>query len=382
MALSIDIAANTKQAQAQVKDLGETLEDVGDTLDDVARDGKQAGDKLERSFKDLAKEAKKADNAIEDIGDGGKKGFNKAGEASGEFRSEALQNLSEVSSSFTGDIQSIGDLAQGTFGGLASSLPGILGLAGAGAAAGIGLITSAFVAADERRQELEQRANDLASAYIDAGTNVLDAMAVANASADILTDQEKRKEAQAYADALGVDLPTAIRAYVGDSNAMAVIDKIATDAKRENRDIADAQRESLKALTPEQQKQLEANQKAIAAQRELTGIVDGANTTFETQQSILRGLINDADGATKQVDDLGNELYTLPDGVQVMIDAETGQATTDVSKFKQDAASIPTEVTSTVKVAIDTSAWDRWNPTIKQGRVAVGQGGAGGLTWQ
>ena len=87
-------------------------------------------------------------------------------------------------------MSSIGDLAQGTLGGLASSLPGIGVIAG-GAAVGVGLITSALEGAEERRQVLEDRASDLATAYIEAGTNVLDAMGVASRTSEILTGEER-----------------------------------------------------------------------------------------------------------------------------------------------------------------------------------------------
>lgn len=382
MAIEIKFLSNIVSFLRGTKSMDDALEDVADALDDVARDAQRAGDKtedslqdaerasdrLERSFRDVRDAAKDVEKATDDIGDGGKKGFGKASEASGEFKSEALQNLSEVSSSFTGDIQSIGDLAQGTFGGLASSLPGVLGAAGAGAAVGVGLITAGFVAAEEKRKALEERANDLASAYIEAGTNVLSALAVADASSAVLTDPEKRKEAQAYADALGIELPDAIRAYVGDANALAVVDKIAAEAKRDNRAIADQQRESLKALTPEQQKQIEKNQAAIAAQKELNGVVADANATFEAQQAVLFGLINDAEGATQQVDELGNTLYTLPEGEQIVVSADTKQATTDVTKFKGDVDTIPP--TAVVKVEVDSSAWDNWTPKMKRALIA------------
>lgn len=351
MALKIDLIANTRQFQAEAKKAGKSVDDIGDSLDDVVKDGDRGLEKLERSFKDLATEADRTEKKVDDIGVGGSKGFGKASEAAGEFKSEALQNFSEVTSSFDGSMSSIGELAQGTLGGLASSLPGI-GLAAGGAAVGVGLITSALEGVEERRALLTERANDLANAYIDAGTNVLDAVSIAARTSEIITGEE-RDEAKEYARVLGVDLPTAARAMAGDVNALAVVNKLASEAMDENRGIAAAQRESLKALTPEQQKQLRTNQGLIAAGKELNGVVDEANQKFNDQQAVLQGLLNDAGSATEEIDELGNVLYTLPDNTQIMIDAETGKATTDVSKFRGDLdKKIPTVKTTTIKVGV------------------------------
>lgn len=399
MALTIDINANTKAAQAQVKDLGKSLDSVSDSLDDLAadatksgnktekaldglgdaakasgRDIEKTGDKLEATFRDLIKDAKKAEAAVDDIGDAGAKGFGKLGDKGAEVSGELRQNLGETFSSFRGDLEDLPQIAQDTLGGLAGSgaLGGIGGLAATAAgAAGLGLIIAAMEQIDARAEELRERANTMAQAFIDAGSNVLSATSIAAASADVLTDEDKRKKAQEYADALGIDLPTAIRAYVGDANAMKVVDAQAAKAKEENLAIAEAQKESVTALTTEQQKALETNQKALGAQRELRGVVADANSTFESQQKVLKGLINDASEATKEVDDLGNAVYTLPDGTQILIDAKTGQATTDISKFKGDLDGIPEVITSRVKVQVDTSAWDNWRPSLKYGAVAT-----------
>jgi hypothetical protein len=105
--------------------------------------------------------------------------------------------------------------------------------------------------------------------------------------------------------------------------------------------------------------QLTAQRQAV---RELTDINGQANETFRAQQGVLRGLINDAASATLEVDELGNELYTLPDGTQIMIDAETGQATTDVQKFKGDVDGVPETKTTQFKVTVDDGAVRSYRP--------------------
>lgn len=350
-----------------VEDAARALDELGDAGDDAGREASRSLGKLEDALKDAQRETVKTERKLEDVGDTGKKGFSRATEATSEFKDEALSNFSEVTSSFDGSMSSVQDLAQGTLGGIASTgLPGV-GIAAGIAAIAVGGIGAAMETVDEKTAALKERANDMASAFIEAGTNVLDATAIAAAASDVITDSDKRKEVQAYADALGLDFATAARAYVGDANAMAVVDRVGAEARKESREVADEQRSSLEALTVEQQRTLEKNAAALQAQRELTGVVDDANSKFQDQQAVLKGLINDADSATREVDELGNAVFTLPDGTQIMIDAETGQATTDVAKFKGDVDGIPETLTTRVKVVPDTSAWDQWKPNPKTG---------------
>ncbi len=371
----VDMGLNASEFTRGAKDAEKAVSKLEDALNDVGAGGARDADKIEDALKDVQSQAKRTERAVDDVGDAGERGFRKLGDKGTEVSGELRQNLGETFSSFRGDLEDLPQIAQDTLGGLAGSgaLGGIAGLAATAAgAAGLGLIIGAMDEINAKNEALQARANDMATAFIEAGTNVMNALSIASAAAEVNTNPEKRKEAQAYADALGIDLPTAIRAYVGDANAMAVVDKIAADAKAENLSIADKQKESQKALTSEQLDALKTNQGAIAAQRELNGVLDDANAKFDTQQAVLRGLVNDAASATKEVDDLGNAVYTLPDGTQIMIDAETGQATTDVAKFKGDLDGIAeTVVRPLIKPQVDSSEWDRWQPQLKRGYVSA-----------
>lgn len=376
----IDMLLNSAGVERGAKDASKAISQLADEIEDAGAGGARDVDKLEDALKDTARQAKRTEDAVGDVGE---RGFRKLGDKGAEVSGELRQNLGETFSSFRGDLEDLPQIAQDTLGGLAGSgaLGGIPGLAATAAgAAGLGLIIGAMDVIDERNEALQQRANDLAKAFMDAGTNVMNATAVAAASADVLTDNDKRKEVQAYADALGVDLATAVRAYVGDANAMAVVDKIAADAKAENLAIADKQKGSTKALTDAQLETIKANQAALGAQRELNGVLDEANAKFQTQQAVLQGLINDAQGATKEVDELGNAVYTLPDGTQILVEAKTGQATTDISKFKGDVDGIPEVVTSTVRFDVDDSAVRRWTAPTKFGAVQYRAGNQ--LGWE
>lgn len=238
----LDVTANANAAIAEVKKLGGGLDDVAYALDDLAREAQRsgtttstavgkigteatntgrdierAGDKVERTFRDMVQDAKKADRAISDVGDGAKKGMGKANESVREFKSEALSNFSEVTSSFDGSMSSIGDLAQGTLGGIAGSLPGI-GLAGGIAALGIGAITSALQEAADRSAEIK---SGIVQDFLDVGS-ALDAEAVKARARDILGTETTRKEAEMLAELLGVTVPQAALAMAGDFTAAGV----------------------------------------------------------------------------------------------------------------------------------------------------------------
>lgn len=362
--IRLDIASDTKQAVRGMDDVAKALGVTVDELEDVAKAAGKTSDDVVRDFR-------KMQNAADDVDAG--KGFKKAGDASGEFKQEALANLSEVTSSFSGDLSDIGDLAQGTFGGLAS-LGGPVGLAFGAAAAGVGLIIASFQQAEDARKALEERANDLASAYIDAGTAVLDAVTIASRTSEILTDPEQRKEAERLVDVLGIQLPEAARLLAGDTNTLAAARTIVTQNEAEYLALLQASADYMNGdFTKADQARLDRLSAQREAVRQLTDINGQATESFKAQQGVLKGLINDAASATVEVDELGNELYTLPDGTQILIEADTKQATTDVSKFKGDVDGIAEQKTTKVKITVDDNDVRAYRaPTIYiPGRITI-----------
>ncbi|MFI8633993.1 hypothetical protein ACIGEP_15520 [Microbacterium sp. NPDC077663] len=392
MALTLDVGANTRAAVRNVGDVGEALGEVADSLDDLARESQQsgtrverafddaadagtelgrdverAGDKIERTFEAMVRDAKKADTAVEKVGDGGKRGFGKASEAVSEFKDEANSNLSEVVSSFDGSMSSVQDLVQGTLGGLAGSLPG-LGVVAAGAAAGVGLIGAAFVAADEERQRFQDRANDLASAYINAGQQVLDAITISSRLGSVLTEDETRKQAEALVQTLGVDLPDAARIIAGDANALAAAYSLLDERQA-------SLREQMSATSQVGEEQMiefgRAEGGIAAARKELDKYSESnakAREAADAYSQGLKDLISEAGTATEYVDDLGNKLVQLPEGETIFIDAKTGQASLNIDRFQGDVDKLRGR---TVSISADTSsayaAMDRFRRDAARG---------------
>lgn len=153
-------------------DVEDGARDAGRALDKLGNAGKDAGNDLERGLKDAQSETSKTTADYKEMAEkiraetakikaSSKEDFHGAGGATGEFKEEALSNFSEVTSSFQGDMSSITDLAQGTFGGLAS-MGGPASLAFGGIAVAVGLIGQALTTAGEESDEFKEKIADLA----------------------------------------------------------------------------------------------------------------------------------------------------------------------------------------------------------------------------
>ena len=341
MALTLDIGANTRDAVRGIGQLGDALDDNGKALQELGRDADKFENKFESAMREVSKDAKRARDDVRDVGDSG---FRGAGERSAEFKQEALANFSEVTSSFNGSMTSVQDLAQGTLGGLASSgLPGVSLAAGA-AAVGIGLIGTAIGGVGQSAEEAQQAATDWANAYIEAGSKILGASQVAAKGQQIITDPEQFKKAQQAAKDWGVDVSTAIRAQAGDATAINAV----SESIRGQNQALEAYKKAKTAPTQEEIRayvDLSAQVSSGAVSfRDLTNAQTAGKKAFDQTSDLLLGLVRDSKGATVQVDALGDSLYTLPDGTQVVVSAETGKASQDVSKFKDQVFGLPQQV--------------------------------------
>jgi cytochrome c551/c552 len=151
MAVTIELVSDVSDVIKGAGKVAERFADVSDSLVDLARDSQRSGDKIETAMKDAGRSAEHIDDGLAGAGqaadafedkaraafkamsDGAskagdkaahetKQGFDKSGEAVETFKDEAKSNLSEVTSSFSGDMDSAVDLIQGTLGGLVADL--------------------------------------------------------------------------------------------------------------------------------------------------------------------------------------------------------------------------------------------------------------------
>lgn len=277
MALSLDIAANTRQAQAQVKDLGQALDKTADALDDIARDGSKAGDKLEGSFRDMVRASKRASD---DVADGWKDAYRKAERASDDFqrdasgnvqnfKQEAVQNLSEVASSWKGDLEGMADGVQGLTGGLAASLtPGIgipVAILGAAAAA-------FFASWQQAAEDSKQRVSDMYADMIESGNTFLSESFIQQAVKTLGEDAGKWADANKRVEETGIGIGDILRAMVGDQEALAAAQKVYVDER--DREVA----------------AIEASNRPL---EEKTTLIEAANTKYAEQTDWIRQVIAD-----------------------------------------------------------------------------------------
>ncbi|TFC94575.1 hypothetical protein E3T28_14835 [Cryobacterium sinapicolor] len=190
--INIDIAANTRDFQAGVKDVDKSLSEVADSLDDLTRDttnsadkaGKALGDGVEDGAKDAEQAVERvektfkalSDTARRESKDGGKalgdsyrEGSGKAQEGLTDFKQEANSTARESAASFDGSADSIvgafQEVAANAFAGFGPAGA----VAGLAAAAGIGLIMKSLGDASTATEEVKTRTQDLAKEYIETG---------------------------------------------------------------------------------------------------------------------------------------------------------------------------------------------------------------------
>lgn len=298
MALKLDILANTRQFTGEMKQAGASVEDVSEALDDMARDGDKAGDKLERSFRDIVQDAKKADKAVEKIGDTSKKGFTKASGAGAEFKEESLANFSEVTSSFDGSMSSIGELAQGTLGGVAANIPGI-GIAAGVAALGIGAITTELTNMETRSKEIK---DGIIGDFLEIG-DALDQEAVNARVRDILGVDATRKEAELLADILDINVGQAALAMAGDFESAGVtVEDVMEGINNAGGNVDFSTWNSLKNTVESTTGAMEAGREAAEAQS-------------QAQSRTAQNAAADMQKAKTKVTELTTSLFNLGKGV-------------------------------------------------------------------
>lgn len=229
------------------------------------------------------------------------------------------------------------------------------------------------------QEKAEQAAADWASKFEESGQRVATAAQQSASVVEFYTDPEKFKEAGKAAEQWGVDVDTAILAMSGNQTSLQVV-KDSVDGLREAsekqgveaRKTAEANGSALLALTPLERKYQDAKS-SLDLLNDATS--EGARRADGISASLYK-IIDDASGASVQVDKLGNKIVTLPDDTQVFIDAKTGQASQNLDNFKGDLDKVPSTKAVTVKgtVDLDESALNR-SRTIRVGVEAFTRNG-------
>ena len=346
--IELPMALETSGIAKGAKDGERALKDLEDAVADTSRGGARDLDKLEDELKDIQRQSEKTERSVDDIGDGGQKGFSRAGEAADEFKDEALANFSEITSSFDGSMESIGELAQGTLGGLAGSIPGI-GIAAGVAAAGIGLATSAWENVKEATAEAKSEAWNYAFAVGESGEFAAAAAAV-NA---ITSDVEKMAQANRIAQLTGWDVVKVVQALATGDGLGQLREDLDQSAKAAGNNAYE-----INGLV-----------RMLGGLQE--GFYEGADAA-EVNRRALADYTRETGRATGQTDKLGNAIYEMPGGKQIIIDARTGEAYEDIEALERKKLR-----PKTVPIKGDTSGIDAQlakyrNKTITVGKIRAG----------
>jgi cytochrome c551/c552 len=240
--ISIGVAADTREFSSGVKKgVIDPLDGIVDALEDVAKEGDDAGDKLERSLKASQDETERLKKDYQSLGDAigdtsqtssRKFSSNTKTATTGasadlkELGNEAKQNLAETLSSFDGTVEGTISGIQGTLGGVTAGLTGVgATIAAVAGAAGLGLIFAAVQSGTEETEKLREKVSELAAEYIDTGE-------LGGASIDYIVDKVKQlaletddseaslKKLRDVADRSGSSFQDLADAYAGNTDEL------------------------------------------------------------------------------------------------------------------------------------------------------------------
>lgn len=335
-----DIKDALRQMGLSAKQAERAVEGIGDEFRETGRDGDAAASKLEDSLRDVQRQAERT---ADDVGDVGGKGFGKMSDSAKEVTQELGQNFGEAVSSIRDNLGDLGQVGQDTLGGLAATLAGggpagLLGAAALGAGAvGLGLVTAEL---QKQQQEADRMRERISAAYQGAaedGRRFIDTQTIIADGMDLIFNPERAEEYKRVledATQLGLDRSTVIAANTGDLDAQRVVQE------QINRLLGDSN--SYEATGTTNKKTLKSDVADIRDRwkevvQTTEEYADKTVSATDYTSEMLMKLIDSAGTAQEEVDELGNRLLTLPDGQQVVIDAETGQATQNLEKFKGDA---------------------------------------------
>lgn len=373
------VIAPLEDADKALEELGRTgdreLAEVEDAMEDARRDT----EKFEESIKDVSDALTRVGRKGRDTGADLDDGFDKAKQGAADFRDEANSTAREAAASFDGSAESIGGAFQEVAANAFAGFGPAGAAAGLAAAAGIGLTMAAFEASNEASEKAKEKAAEWADAYIEAGTRILSASQVIEGVQAIVTDPEQYQEAKDNAREWGVETSIALLAMAGDANALA---EAQSSLKERVAEYKQAQTDS-NGATLEAQGELQKLRNDLTngeqAMKDLTDSQAIGAQSADAYSESLRLLAENTAGTTAKVDEFGDTVYTLPDGKQVYIDAETGKATENVDAIERRIYGMPTERQIEIQVLADMSPIERQIAVLSQRTITL-QVRGGGMT--
>jgi hypothetical protein len=299
VALSLDIAANTRQAQSQVKNLGEALDDIGGALDDVARDGDRAGDKLESTFREMGRDADDAGRKIKKgVGDG----LKEAGQ-------EAKSSGREAAASFSGEFDDVTDFVQETAANAFGGFGPIGAAAGLAAAAGIGLVSAELTKQQEQIDAMKQRYADMYQQAAEDGLNYISTAQIIAQTNDLMFNPDRANEwksIQEDATKIGIDANTVALARNGHEESLNVVLSATAAARDTLKAKAEEAGYTAIRLSVDEQNELRGIQREYEG---IKGVQDANQENLKNANSINAGLREAERAQIKRTQDADQARY-------------------------------------------------------------------------
>lgn len=339
-----DLAKNFGKVDKEADNLDATLDGLDRELDAISREAKDLGDDMKKTgvgFDDVGDEAEKtADRvrkAAQDMARGVHQGAGDIDTETGHIRQNMADTGKEAGAEFIGNMaEGIGsgtanvtDVVQGTLGGLtnlAATLGGPVGLAAAGAAAGIGVLFGKVKAESDKAAAEVQEMIDLLWEVGSTTSAIAKQKIWEDWQADLKEDTDLARDLAEATRIAGITAEEMQGAITGDPAAQqAVVDKL----KAVGTQIADNVRNG-KPLTEEQRNYL-GNQGKIHEALKKQGIE--LEKTAEVQSAIEQLTGNNRRASSEWAD-------------------EQRRVYNETHKIKQDLDDIPSNIPVNVIVAI------------------------------
>jgi len=307
---------------------------VSRELDGVGDDASDAGEKIEKKFRDAFRQVEDgAKDAGREVGtklkDGGRdaeQAADKVGDAFKDAGDEVGQSARESAASFSGEITDVADLAQETLANAFASFGPVGAAAGIAAAAGLGTLWTNITDGSEKSKQA------VASMYEDmlaSGADFLSRDAIQERISAIVTGAEEAvvsyKSIQGQAEISGASVQDLLLAWSGDQDA---INRVLDTTNRKLDETSQKFRDG-KIANDEYtgtRYQLTDLQDRISAVSENLGIAaDGARTTREAMNRLSQTRVDipidaNPDQAYAQLDNLGRVIGSQHPVIPVSVD--------------------------------------------------------------
>ena len=365
---------------AGADDVDEKFADVIRALVDMERQGGRTEADVKRALQGIGLSAEDAEDAVKAIdkeldavgkNDGGKKAADELGEIKGgsDVAGESLRGLGDIANDvLSGDFSSA---AQGAIG----SLGDIAAAAGIGGAAGSSIITavSGLVGAlieqfGRYDSKLSEVRDETSAALVDMG-GAFDAAALQGRIRDIVNDTDKWAQANLISQQTGLDLGTVLSGMAGNAEDAALASQAFADVWDKIPGSVDTQ------VMYDAKASLEGVTSALDG---APAKIDAVSAAMERQASQLYDAALASGEATGKIDDLGNAIYRMPDGKEVVVNAQTQKAYEDIDALEERQIA---DKTVWVHYRVDDREVQYYEPPTKRGTV-VFRGTGNVASWE